>query len=95
MQRLARMVTQDRGIFTRGPVCVPEDLATRKPVGFRCPRGHTFAVPFASEAKPPASWECRRHSVEAGRIGVLHQPTPIVPKTHWDMVVRHEVALGE
>jgi len=87
MPRLARSAAADRGIFAHEPVCIPEDdLAARSLSGFRCPRGHTFTVTFADGAKLPASWECRQHSVKAGRIGILHKPTPAVPRTHWDMV---------
>jgi len=84
--RLAR-ITPDRGTFAHEPIRVPEDgLVARTPIGFRCPRGHNFTVTFADEAELPVSWECRRHSVQAGRIGVLRQPTPVAPRTHWDMV---------
>ena|SRR5215475_14840515 len=88
MPRLARIAAaSDRGIFAHEPVRTLEgDPAVRKRIGFRCPRGHTFAVPFAVKAELPASRECRRHSVEAGRIGVTHQPAPVVPRTYWDMV---------
>jgi len=85
MQRLASMVTQERGIFAHEPVH-NGDLAARSKVGFRCPRGHTFMVTFADGAELPASWECRRRSLEAGRLGASHQPAPGVPRTHWDMV---------
>jgi len=84
--RLAR-ITPDRGIFAQEPVRVPEvNRAAGRPIGFRCPHGHNFTVTFADGATLPASWECRRHSIEAGRIGVLHQPTPVAPRTHWDML---------
>jgi hypothetical protein len=85
MPRLARIATPDHGIFTHEPVR-NGDLAAHRSVSFRCPRVHTFTVTFASDAKLPASWECRRHSVEAGRIGVLRQPTLVTPRTHLDMV---------
>jgi RNA polymerase-binding protein len=86
MPRLAR-ITPDHGIFAHEPVRVPDDdLMARRPIGFRCPRGHNFTVTFAGEAELPVSWECRRHSVYAGRIGVLHQPTPVAPRTHWDLL---------
>jgi len=87
MPRLARRAAGDRGIFAHESVRYHEDnLAIRKPVGFRCPRGHTFTVTFADKAELPTSWECRQHSIEAGRIGVSHPPTPVMPRTHWDMV---------
>jgi len=96
MPQLARSAAAGRGIFAHESVRVLEDdLAARSLSGFRCPRGHTFTVTFADGAKLPASWECRQHSVKAGRIGVSPQLTPVAPRTHWDMVVRHEVALGE
>jgi hypothetical protein len=85
MPRLARIATPDHGIFAHEPVR-NGDLATRRSVGFRCPRAHTFTVTFAGDAELPDSWECRRHSVESGRIGILHQPAPAAPRTHWDMV---------
>jgi RNA polymerase-binding protein len=83
MPRLDRI--PDRGTFAHGPIRVPEDaLAARRPIGFRCPRGHNFMVTFAAGAELPVSWECHQHSVEAGRIGILYQPTPDAPRTHWD-----------
>src|SRR5215470_10043865 len=87
MPRLARSAPPDRGIFVHEPVRVPEDdLVARRSIGFRCPRGHTFTVTFADGAELPASWECRRHSAPAGRIGALRQPTPVPRRTHWDML---------
>jgi RNA polymerase-binding protein len=87
MPRLARIAPPDRGIFTHEPIRVPENgLEAHRKVDFKCPRGHSFTITFAGGAELLASWECRWHSVPAGRIGVLHQPTPIVPRTHWDML---------
>src|SRR5262245_19708118 len=37
------------------------DLAPRQSMRYACPRGHEFEVPFANDAEPPATWECRLH----------------------------------
>jgi len=85
MPRLAR-TPLGHGTFAHEPVRFhQDDLAARRPVGFTCPPGHNLTVAFADGAKLPASWECRQHSVEAGRRGALHQPTPLAQRTHWDM----------
>jgi hypothetical protein len=64
------------------------DLAPRQEIGFDCPKGHHFTVPFAAEAEVPATWECRI----CGAIALTatgDQPSPKKakpPRSHWDML---------
>src|SRR6516164_10976539 len=64
------------------------DLAPRQEIGFDCPKGHHFTVPFAAEAEVPATWECR----VCGAIALTatgDQPSPKKtkpPRSHWDML---------
>ena len=71
------------------------DLAPRQSMRYACPRGHEFEVPFANDAEPPATWECRLH----GSISRLvdgsepEQKKVKPPRTHWDMLLeRRSVA---
>ncbi len=71
------------------------DLAPRQSMRYACPRGHDFEVPFANDAEPPATWECRLH----GSISRLvdgnepEQKKVKPPRTHWDMLLeRRSVA---
>jgi hypothetical protein len=65
------------------------DLAPRQDVTFDCPRGHTVAVPMASDADLPPTWECN----VCGAIAVLRDGVPAEAKkvkhvrTHWDMLL--------
>src|SRR6476660_6686822 len=45
------------------------DLAPRQPMRYACPRGHEFEVPFANDAEPPATWECRLHGSISRQAG--------------------------
>src|SRR3954451_6294847 len=70
-------------------------LAPRQSMRYACPRGHDFEVPFANDAEPPATWECRLH----GSISRLvdgnepEQKKAKPPRTHWDMLLeRRSVA---
>src|SRR5262249_24858311 len=64
------------------------DLAPRQEIGFDCPQGHHFSVPFAAEAEVPTTWECRvcgavAHTSE----GDLPAPRKVKPpRSHWDML---------
>jgi transposase-like protein len=65
------------------------DLAPRQDVSYDCPRGHVTAVPMASDAEIPASWECRI----CGATALLRDGTAPeakktkTPRTHWDMLL--------
>lgn len=65
------------------------DIAPRQAVAYVCPEGHTFSVPFSSEADVPAVWECRVCGAEAtARDGDLPQVKRLKPaRTHWDMLL--------
>ena len=61
----------------------------RKQVIYACPGGHEFGVAMATDAEPPATWECR-----CGAEGLLRdEPAtddkkPAKPqRTHWDMLL--------
>jgi hypothetical protein len=58
-------------------------------VHYACPKGHDFEVPFADDAEPPATWECRLHGNESKLFdGVDLEPKKIKPpRTHWDMLL--------
>jgi hypothetical protein len=65
------------------------DLAPRQDVAFDCPNGHVTAVPMASDAELPATWECR----VCGAPAKLRHGDAVEPKkgktarTHWDMLL--------
>jgi len=65
------------------------DLAPRQAARYDCPHGHHFAVPLASDAEVPATWECRT----CGATALLHDGTlpetkaGKTPRTHWDMLL--------
>ncbi|MGI9064088.1 MAG: RNA polymerase-binding protein RbpA [Pseudonocardiaceae bacterium] len=65
------------------------DLAPRRSVQYACPKGHTFDVPFADDAEPPATWECRLHGNDSEVIDGSHaeQKKTKPPRTHWDMLL--------
>ncbi len=65
------------------------ELAPRLSVDYDCPRGHSFAMPFASDADVPASWECRVcGAVALRRDGERPEPKKTKPtRTHWDMLL--------
>jgi hypothetical protein len=65
------------------------DVAPRQQVGYDCPQGHRFVVPFAVEAEVPSVWECRLCGSEALLVDA-GQPEPKrlkPPRTHWDMLL--------
>jgi hypothetical protein len=64
------------------------DLAPRQEIGFDCPKGHHFSVPFAAEADVPTTWECRVcGAVAFTSAGNLPAPKKIKPpRSHWDML---------
>jgi rubredoxin len=64
------------------------DLAPRQEIGFDCPQGHHFSVPFAAEAEVPVTWECRVcGAVAQTSHGDLPAPRKVkVPRSHWDML---------
>jgi rubredoxin len=65
------------------------DLAPRRAAEYACPQGHTFTVPFAADAEPPAIWECRVCRMPArvvdGAEPERKQGKPA--RTHWDMLL--------
>jgi hypothetical protein len=64
------------------------EFAERQVLGFDCPNGHHFEVPFAMEADLPTSWECKKCGKEAVRSdGVVGEEKEVKPqRTHWDML---------
>ncbi|HEY5989187.1 MAG TPA: RNA polymerase-binding protein RbpA [Streptosporangiaceae bacterium] len=64
------------------------DLAPRQEIGFDCPKGHHFSVPFAAEAEVPSTWECRVcGAVAFTSAGDLAAPKKVKPpRSHWDML---------
>ncbi len=65
------------------------ELAPRKPAEYRCPKGHTFAVPFADDADTPLTWECKFDGTTARLIdGAEPESKKVKPaRTHWDMLM--------
>ncbi|MDQ6648602.1 MAG: RNA polymerase-binding protein RbpA [Actinomycetota bacterium] len=65
------------------------ELAPRQSVTYDCPRGHSFAMPFAVEADVPSTWECRVCGATALLVdGELPEPKKVKPaRTHWDMLM--------
>ena len=64
------------------------DLAPRQDIGFDCPKGHHFTVPFAAEAEIPTIWECRICGATA-QASDGNRPAPRKtkpPRSHWDML---------
>ena len=52
--------------------------------------GHQFEVPFASEATPPATWECKCGQMAEliGEATEDEEQKPAKPaRTHWDMLL--------
>lgn len=76
----------ERSIFTQAPVR-DDDLAARQSVRFSCPRGHDFTARFAEDASVPTAWECRQHSVIAGRKDATHRHEPVKQRGHWEMLL--------
>ena len=65
----------------------------RKQVIYACPGGHEFGVAMATDAEPPATWECR-----CGAEGLLRdEPAtddkkPAKPqRTHWERRTEDEL----
>ena len=67
------------------------DLAPRQEVTYTCPRGHRFAVTFASEAEVPVTWECRFCGENAlvvnGEKKPAEEKKTKPARTHWDMLL--------
>ncbi len=65
------------------------EMAPRQDVGYDCPRGHTFTIPFADDASVPAQWECPRCGATSNVID--GDPPAGKPekraRTHWDMLL--------
>lgn len=64
-------------------------FAERFTVKYMCPAGHSFEMPFATEATPPATWECKCGKVAdiVGDAPEDEDPKPVKPvRTHWDML---------
>ena len=65
------------------------EMAARQEVGYDCPRGHHFTMPFSVEADVPVVWECRVCGGEAllvdGTQPEAKKSKP--PRTHWDMLM--------
>ena len=65
-------------------------FADRYTVRYACPNGHVFEVPLATEATPPATWECRC-GAQAELIGDAPEDEEAKPakpvRTHWDMLL--------
>lgn len=64
------------------------EFAERQLIGFDCPTGHHFDIPFSVEAELPTEWECPRCGKAAGRSdGATGEEKPVKPpRTHWDML---------
>ena len=65
------------------------DMAARQFSEYRCPNGHQFTMPFASDAEVPPTWECR---IDGASAEVVDGPVPVAKKvkparTHWDMLI--------
>ena len=65
------------------------ELAPRELVTFECSNGHRVAVPFATDAEVPLTWECRNCGAKALRVdGARPEPKKVKPvRTHWDMLM--------
>ncbi len=66
------------------------EFAPRELIGFDCPHGHAFSVPFSVEAELPATWECRVCGATAHRRdGTEEDPAKVGRKvrTPWDMLL--------
>lgn len=65
------------------------ELAPRKTAEYRCPKGHSFSVPFSDEADIPLTWECRLDGRTAKLVdGDEPEPKKVKPaRTHWDMLM--------
>lgn len=65
------------------------DLAPRRSVQYSCPKGHEFDIPFANDAEPPQTWECRLHGNESTLIDGSEPDAKKAkpPRTHWDMLL--------
>jgi hypothetical protein len=65
------------------------EFAPRQDVSYTCPSGHTFTMPFSTEADIPPTWECR----VCGAVALVDDGGPTeekktkTPRTHWDMLV--------
>lgn len=65
------------------------EFATRKVLGFTCPKGHHFEVTFSTQAELPTEWECPRCGAIATRSdGTKAEDKQVKPpRTHWDMLL--------
>ena len=64
-------------------------FAGRFTAKYLCPNGHEFEIPFATEAMPPATWECKCGSVAeiVGDVPEEEDAKAAKPvRTHWDML---------
>ncbi len=65
-------------------------FAERFDVRYVCPKGHDFSITFASDAEPPATWECRcgEEADIVGDVVATEDTKPVKPqRTHWDMLL--------
>ena len=65
-------------------------FADRFTAKYLCTNGHQFEVPFASEATPPATWECKCGQMAEliGEATEDEEQKPAKPaRTHWDMLL--------
>lgn len=62
----------------------------RQDVGYSCPFGHEFEVPFAIDAEVPDAWDCPTCSALSIRTGIedFQDEKPNKPtRSHWDMLL--------
>jgi len=64
------------------------EMAPRQEVGYNCPHGHSFTIPFADDAQKPIQWECPRCGATAQQVdGEQPEAKKDKPvRTHWDML---------
>lgn len=65
------------------------EFADRQILGFDCPNGHNFEIPFSMEAELPVEWECPKCGSLATRSdGTKADDKEEKPaRTHWDMLL--------
>jgi len=64
-------------------------FADRYTARYLCPNGHDFEVTLASDATPPATWECTCGATAeiVGDVPEDEDQKPAKPvRTHWDML---------
>lgn len=65
-------------------------FADRYEARYLCPKGHEFTVTLATDAQPPATWECRCGEMAelVGETAAEDESKPVKPqRTHWDMLL--------